>query len=513
MIQLQTQRRGRHLAYQEGPVQEFEADYVVVGSGAGGAAAGATLARAGFEVLLAERGPWRRPEDYPETTLGAARDLWADWGQLTTRGNSIIPILQASVMGGCTTINSAIIVRTPGDVLREWASLGLGEVFTEEAMGTAQDRLDHDLSVAASSGPAMGPNNNIFLESLKARNREAHPTQRAAHACVGSGQCLQGCRNKAKQSTNVTLVPEMMQRGATILSCAPVQKVWLEKGKAVGIKGRFRHPRSRRFGASFKVRARRGVLIAASATGTAPLLQQSGIKLPYLGEGFRGHPGAGIVGVYPSAIKMLEGTPQGSASIHFRQSPGMKLESLALPLEVIASRVGGFGTPLVEGLEAYQRMACWCAAIRAKAVGSVRRGFTGEPVVRYSPTKEDLETLRAGLLELAQMHFEGGAEAVLPGVHGLPAKLGPADLHHLENAPLSNKSWTWVLTHLFGGAVMGADPARSVVGPHLHVWGVERLHVVDASALPTTLGVNPQHTIMAVAMVVAERLANEEKKS
>ena len=55
---------------------------------------------------------------------------------------------------------------------------------------------------------------------------------------------------------------------------------------------------------------------------------------------------------------------------------------------------------------------------------------------------------------------------------------------------------------------MGADPSRSVVAPDLAVRGVRGLHVVDASALPTTLGVNPQLTIMAVARVAAERIAN-----
>jgi choline dehydrogenase-like flavoprotein len=55
---------------------------------------------------------------------------------------------------------------------------------------------------------------------------------------------------------------------------------------------------------------------------------------------------------------------------------------------------------------------------------------------------------------------------------------------------------------------MGSDPPRSVVDPGLQVWGKRRLHVVDAAALPTTLGVNPQHTIMAVAAITAERLAN-----
>ena len=56
---------GQHVAFQAGAEQTFDADYVVAGSGAGGAAAAVTLARAGFKVALIEAGPWRDPEDYP----------------------------------------------------------------------------------------------------------------------------------------------------------------------------------------------------------------------------------------------------------------------------------------------------------------------------------------------------------------------------------------------------------------------------------------------------------------
>jgi choline dehydrogenase-like flavoprotein len=36
---------------------------------------------------------------------------------------------------------------------------------------------------------------------------------------------------------------------------------------------------------------------------------------------------------------------------------------------------------------------------------------------------------------------------------------------------------------------------------------------MDASALPTNLGVNPQHTIMAVVFRAAERLANDSRNT
>ena len=500
---------GRHVPFQAGAALQLDCDYCVVGSGAGGAAAAISLARAGFSVVVCEAGPWRDPEDYPWTMLGTMRDMFHDWGTLVATGESIIPVVQASLVGGTPVINSAIVVRTPGDVLRDWRDHhGLGDTFTEAAIGAAQDQIERELQVQETDWAIAGRASDLMLKGLRRLGMEVHPITRNVAHCKGAMQCLQGCRNRSKQTANILWMRELIaDRGGQVLSSAQVHKVTLVGGKATGVTGHFRHPVSRQKGAAFAVQARRGVIAAASATGTGPLLQRSGLKLPAIGQYFRGHPGAGVVGVYPDPVDMHLGPSQATASLHHRLDHGFKLESLALPLELFAARVGGAGTSLVAKLAQTRHCAMWVTAVRADAIGSVRQTWWGGRQVHYAPTQRDLQRLRTGTKILAKAHFEMGARKIWPGIAGLPGELGPDDLDLIDRAPLDNRAWTWVLSHLFGGAVLGSDPARSVVGPDLHVHGITGLHVVDAAALPTTLGVNPQHTIMAVAMVTAQRLA------
>ena len=98
-----------HLPYRAEDL-ELEADYVVVGSGAGGAAAAVVLARGGAEVAIVEAGAWRDPDDYPSSTYGAMRDLLDDWGAQLARGRALWPIVQARTVGGIFAFDAICLV-------------------------------------------------------------------------------------------------------------------------------------------------------------------------------------------------------------------------------------------------------------------------------------------------------------------------------------------------------------------------------------------------------------------
>lgn len=492
-----------HVSYSTGTPVELEADYVVVGSGAGGATAAVSLARTGASVVLVEAGAWRAPVDYPHTAWGGLRDLMYETGAVVTAAKAAWPVVQAQTVGGTTVVNSAICVRTPADIFAQWErECGVGGQAFAEEIWRYQDQLEDELSVQEVPKQSLGRMNELALIGGDAQGIEHHVMRRYVKDCEGAADCMNGCRRERKQSLNHTFVPEMLRLGGTLLSCAPADKVLLDGDRAVGVTGRFRHPATKAKGARYTVRARRAVFVACSVTRTPLLLAASGIRNKALGEGFRSHPGAAMVGLFDDPVNLSFGATQGWASMEFRDDPGLKLETLSLPPELLFARLPGAGRSLMSHVDKYPHYSIVVHAIRAESVGRIRRWPWGTPRIHYALNKADLERARRGFIEVAKNLFSSGAKVLSTGIHGLP-QLYPDELSKLETLDMDPRRFTYILSHLFGGAMMGSDPTRSVCDPKGRVHGVRGLYVADASQIPSNLGVNPQHTIMALARMRA----------
>jgi gluconate 2-dehydrogenase alpha chain len=64
-------------------------------------------------------------------------------------------------------------------------------------------------------------------------------------------------------------------------------------------------------------------------------------------------------------------------------------------------------------------------------------------------------------------------------------------------------------SHDFGGARMGEDPGKSVVGPELEVHDTPGLYIFSGATFPTCPGINPTLSLLALAYRAAERLVKQ----
>jgi choline dehydrogenase-like flavoprotein len=252
--------------------------------------------------------------------------------------------------------------------------------------------------------------------------------------------------------------------------------------------------------------ARKGVVLAASAVQSPCILRRSGIgPREHVGEHFRVHPATAVAGIYRDPVRLWEGATQSYEVDEFRHE-GFKMEVTGLPVELAGVRLPGLGPAFQRSMNDYPNMAVWGVQIRAEAEGTVSPAG-GRSHIAYTPTPADMERFRKGARRLAEMHFAAGAVRVYPGVHGGPDVLSsPDELGKLDTLSLDPRDWSVISSHVFSTCRMGVDERAGVAGFDGAVHGVRGLWVLDASLIPTNLGVNPQHTIMALSMLLSERL-------
>jgi choline dehydrogenase-like flavoprotein len=527
-------------------------DYVVVGSGAAGAVAAHVLAKAGYEVAIVEEGPWVRTHEFGERVIDAFQRMYRDAGTQVVEGRSYMPLIQGRCVGGSTVMNSAIAHRTPEDVLDEWAKrFGLGGAITAAALEPHFAALEQDLNAQAVSEDVLGENSRLFLDEAHAEGLPARRMHRYERGCRGSGRCNTGCPHGAKQGMNVSYVPWALALGARLYCSSRVERVAIREGRAVGVVARGCRADDGTVGtaragvtgvasepACLRLSARRGVVVAASAIQTPNLLRRSGLRGRAIGAHFQCHPGFALAGVFDRPVSMSFGATQGAESTHLRRSERIKLETLSMPPELAIARFPGTGTELIRRLGSFPHLALWAVVARAEAEGTVTSGWGGRDKVRLSLTRADVERVRKGTVLLARMMFEAGAREVWPGVHGVPSVLrSPDEVRLLEQARPEARAFGMITTHLFGTARMGgvhrrhaehrdhrehrehrstlaaADRDQTVVGANFESHEVSCLYVVDSSVFPTNLGVNPQHSIMAMSRLAATRLIEERRES
>jgi choline dehydrogenase-like flavoprotein len=133
----------------------------------------------------------------------------------------------------------------------------------------------------------------------------------------------------------------------------------------------------------------------------------------------------------------------------------------------------------------------------------------GQRVMTYRMSRRDSRTVSRVLSLTAETFFAAGAREVFLPVLGLapcdPDRFRALDLDRLPRRRLECSS-----QHPLGTARMGVSAERAVVDPDGRCWELGGLYVADGSVMPTSLGVNPQETIMAMATRIAWKLRDRK---
>lgn len=487
------------------------ADVVIVGSGAGGAPLAATLAERGFSVVLLEEGRQVSKRDFNRKLGDMFRLMYRDQGLTSTLGFPGVPLPLGCTLGGTTTVNSGTMFRTPDKVLHRWQrELGLARLSPDD-LAPYYERVERDLHVQAVKPHLWGKNSEVIRRGAGALGLSHGPLRRnVSDACKGSGMCCFGCPEDGKQPMHLTYIPRADAAGARIYTRVKVTGVEVEGGRAVGVVGHAATGITRAAARAVSVRVRaRAVVIACGAVYTPAFLlanrlaNQSG----EVGKNLTIHPASRVAALFDEKIEGWRGVPQGYMVDEYKDE-GIMLEGAQGPPDLIGPGLPFVGADFKQLVSELERVAIFGVMVSDTSTGRVWN-VGGRPVMTYQLNRYDTERMVKGVGVLARIFFAAGAKRVMPSVYRFTELSRESDVETLQRSRIRAADVELMAFHPLGTCRMGADPRRSVVDSELRVHDLRDLWIVDGSVFPSSLGVNPQETIMAFSLRAADRLTDQ----
>jgi len=488
---------------------DLECEVVVVGTGAGGGACAYELASRGRAVLLLEEGDLHRRDVLVGRSQPMVKKLYRDQGLTLAIGNPGIPVFAGRGVGGTTLINSGTCYRTPERVFRRWRDdFGL-TAYSSASMAPYYERVEAMLRVTRAPFALTGGVGRVVSRGAEKLGMRHRPVDRNAPDCDGQGVCCFGCPTAAKRSTDVSYIPAALERGAQLVAGARVDGIDVVAGRARGVTARLAS------GRRLRVKAE-AVVVAGGTLMTPVLLRKTGVltSSPALGKNLSIHPATKTFALFDEAIDMAEGIPQGY-SIDELADEGIMFEGGSIPLDVFSVTIPWVGPRFVDLMSQYRNMALFGFMIEDTSRGEVRPGAKGSPLISYNLNAHDTARIQRAMAVMCEVFLAAGARRVYPMIPGMEELSTLDEVRRLRAMKLSARAFDLSAYHPLGTCRVGTDPRTSVLGPDFETHEVERLFVADGSAVPSALGVNPQLTIMAMALRAAEiidaRLGAAEK--
>lgn len=492
------------------------ADVCIIGSGAAGAILAEKLSATGKSVVLVEKGGYYDSEDMNQREFDMMPLLWKNGGANFT-DNLRIVIAQGECLGGSTIINDAVCFKTPFSVRKQWRDMGVD--ISEEMWHEAINEIWNSIHVTKVQESELNQNNLLLKQACLQKGYKSNENDRNCRDCMGCGFCHLGCHYETKQDALVTHIRTALRRhdsNLRIYCNCNAEKITYTKdengvGRINGVDANFIDNKTST--AKFKLRVNAKVLIvSAGAIASSQLLIKNAIAEGKAGKGLSLHPSPFLIGKFENEINAFNGIPMGFTCHEFGvtnevSDGGFLIESIFLPIFQFSLGLPFFLEQHVDFMRDFSHYAMAGVLIKDGCNGSITLSDSGKPRVKYVLSQKDIKTISRGLSILAEMWFDVGAQYVLSGHQDMVRLDSRDDIPRLAEAIETNPDGLLISSaHPQGGNRMGQDASVCVVDSRGKLYGFKNLYVCDSSIFPTSVGVNPQITVMALATIVANHI-------
>jgi len=509
-------------------------DFIVIGAGFGGSVAALRLIEKGYRVCLVESGKRFQAKDFARTSWNLRKFLWAP--QFFCYGiqrlyllNDVLILSGSGVGGGSLVYGNTLLVPTASffndrawsDLEQDWqkelqpyyetAKRMLGvttnpELYIADHMlkqyGEELNRTDH--FKATEVGVYFGqPGVTVPDPYFGGKGPERT-------GCTRTGHCMVGCRDGGKNSLDRNYLYLAEKTGLEIFPEHKVVDVQINGDGGYTVTAEkvtdFIFKRKKKIQAT-------GVIFAAGVIGTLELMMKCKTNghLPELSDKL-GH----IVRTNSETLAGI--TAKRSKDIHCNGvaiTSGLYVNDNT-HIELVRYPAGSdlmlmLGTPMVDGGTKVPRLLKYIGTCLIHPINTIRTlwpfGKAKKSIILLvMQTLDNHLTLfrkrrwwALGRTRIASTNSGKKIPNYIPEANKTARALGRKMNGYPQNGINETILDIPMTAHIMGGCIMGKDKKSGVIDKYHRVFGYDNMYVVDASAIPANLGVNPSLTITAMA--------------
>ncbi|HWV34832.1 MAG TPA: GMC family oxidoreductase N-terminal domain-containing protein [Thermomicrobiales bacterium] len=528
----------KEIRHRDGPI-----DYLVVGSGPGGATVANQLQAAGKRVVLIEKGPfvvWGSM-----TTRSYPRLMYRE-DRATTADNAII-LRSGETLGGGSTVNIDLafspLESTIQARINAWIEEGLMDSaysterlataykWVREAIGTrtlSESELNNDNRALWDGASAYGVDPSLYHlnrfpvgDSPSPVDDKLDAARQLIYPAIADSQNPLGLIPDAVVDEVLFDDSGMRATGVRLHATAP----WTEYGNTVVDPSNLGLDP----GVSVTIEAN-DIILSAGTIGTTRILLNTAktnpaVANPAIGRGLILHPSFPILGLFDHTINLLEGLDSATFVSSFGVTPGFIYETMGGLPAYGALLIPGSGKQVYDELVRFNDYVGFGLMLvdTPSDDNRVMLDDSGDTVLQYTLSDADKDRFRVGVAIGIRMMFLAGAKKVIipsnENVLGLPdfdpmmgtylTDITQADAVEQNIQFVPNRT---ILTsaHLQAANKMGPKN-KGVVSLNHRLWAtngeeVPNVYVMDSSIFPTSVGANPMQSLYSIAKIFSERL-------
>ena len=460
-------------------------DVCIIGSGFGGSVCGAKLSGAGKTTLILEQGRrWDKNTFQQTQDVKYLKEIYEEF-----EGENI-KVSTAMGVGGGSLLYSASSLRTSSLVFEQKDKNGRRlwpSEYSRKVLNPYYEKVEKNLNVSQLLWSEVPKRDGIFAKACNAPGYTCDRLRIAIVNCRNCGFCHTGCKFDRKQSLILNYIPEAEKNGVKIKEeCKALLVKRNEKGYLVAYK-------DLKSGVINEVSCK-AVIVSAGAIQSPALMLRSKKYLDnlssHVGKNLTANGNIFLAAHLPNEdCEVFKGKVQGSVTYAFWEE-GFVLQGVGtLPISAtVINRVrfNNAKRPFYWGIEMKRVMKEYGRHLLGIAV----IGLDGSDGSVFLDENENIKLIWS-MSEKSRKVFDKAIVRAKEIVESLGGEL-------LITEPYQEKGEV-ITVHPLGTCRMAGDKSDGVIDSNCQVFGNPNLYIVDSSAVPSPLGVNPSLTIAAIA--------------